>query len=124
MSPRKQLVETYFEGFRRSDHETILACLTDDVVWDLPGFKHLVGKDAFDGEIENDAFEGSPSLDLDRLIEERDTVVALGSGSARRKDGEAFRFAFSDVFTFRGERICRVESYLVPLTEPAPAAAS
>jgi ketosteroid isomerase-like protein len=124
MSPRKRLVETYFEGFRRSNHEAILACLTDDVVWDLPGFKHLEGKDAFDGEIENDAFEGSPSLDLDRLIEEGDIVVALGSGRARRKDGEAFRFAYSDVFTFRGELICRVESYLVPLTEPAPAAAS
>jgi ketosteroid isomerase-like protein len=40
MSPRKHLVETYFEGFRQSNHETILACLTDDVVWDLPGFKH------------------------------------------------------------------------------------
>ena len=124
MSPRKHLVETYFEGFRRSNHDTILACLTDDVVWDLPGFKHLEGKDAFDGEIENDAFKGSPSLDLDRLIEERDTVVALGSGRGRRKDGEAFRFSFSDVFTFRGDLICRVESYLVPTTEPSPASAS
>jgi uncharacterized protein len=119
MSPRKQLVETYFEGFRQSNHETILACLTDDVVWDLPGFKHLEGKVAFDGEIENDAFEGRPSLDVDRLIEERDTVVALGIGGGRRKGGDAFRFAFSDVFTFRGELICRVESYLVPLAEAA-----
>jgi uncharacterized protein len=124
MSPRKQLVETYFEGFRRSDHDAILACLTDDVIWDLPGFKHLEGKDAFDGEIENEAFEGSPSLDLDRLIEEKDTVVALGSGRGRTKGGEVFRFAFSDVFTFNGDLICRVESYLVPLTEPVPSSAS
>jgi uncharacterized protein len=113
----KHVVETYFDGFRRSDHGAILACLTDDVVWDLPGFKHLEGKEAFDGEIENDAFEGSPSLQLDRLIEEGDTIVALGSGCARRRDGEEFRFAFSDVFTFRRELICRVESYLVPLSD-------
>jgi uncharacterized protein len=124
MSPRKQLIEAYFEGFRRSDHEAVLACLTEDVVWDLPGFKHLEGKEAFDGEIENEAFEGSPSLDVDRLIEELDTVVALGIGRGRRKDGQDFRFAFSTVFTFRGELICRVESYLVPLTEPAAASAS
>jgi ketosteroid isomerase-like protein len=51
-------------------------------------------------------------------------VVALGTGGGRTKDGEPFRFAFSDVFTFRGELICRVESYLVPLTEPAPASAA
>ena len=53
-TPRKRLVEAYFDGFRRSDHDQILACLTDDVVWDLPGFKHLTGKAAFDGEIENE----------------------------------------------------------------------
>jgi len=37
VSARKEVVETYLEGFRRSDHEQILACLTDDVAWDLPG---------------------------------------------------------------------------------------
>ena len=46
MSPRKDVVEAYFEGFRRSDHHQILAYLTDDVVWDLPGFKHLTSKNA------------------------------------------------------------------------------
>jgi uncharacterized protein len=119
MSERKQVVERYFEGFRRGDHEMVLGCLTDDVVWDLPGFKHLEGKEAFDGEIENDAFEGRPSLEVDRLVEEGDTVVALGGGRARRRDGVDFRFAYADVFTFRGDAVCRVESYLVPLS-PAP----
>jgi hypothetical protein len=37
---RKTAVETCFEGFRRSDHAMILALLTEDAVWDLPGFKH------------------------------------------------------------------------------------
>jgi ketosteroid isomerase-like protein len=115
VSERKQVVERYFEGFRRGDHEMVLACLTDDVVWDLPGFKHLEGKKAFDGEIENDAFEGRPTLEVDRLVEEGDTVVALGGGQARRRDGADFRFAYADVFTFRGPAVCRVESYLVPL---------
>jgi ketosteroid isomerase-like protein len=120
VSPRKHVVERYFEGFRRSDHETVLACLTDDVVWDLPGSKHLEGKERFDGEIENEAFEGRPALDVDRLIEERDTVVAIGTGRSRRKGGEDFRFAFGDVFTFRGDLISKVESYVVPLTVSAP----
>jgi hypothetical protein len=38
----------------------ILSCLTDDVVWVLHGDKTLAGKAAFDAEIENEAFEGSP----------------------------------------------------------------
>ena len=115
MSPRKETVEAYFEGFRRSDHQQILACLTDDVVWDLPRFKHLTGKDAFDREIENPDFVGSPALVVDRLVEESDTVVAIGTGKTTHKSGEVFQFAFCDVFTFAGDKMCRVESYVVPL---------
>ncbi len=115
MSPRKVVVERYFDGFSRSDHGQILACLTDHVVWDLPGFAHLTGKEAFDGEIENDEFTGSPRLTVDRLVEQDDVVVAKGHGETTHKSGAVRRFAFCDVFTFAGDRICRVESYLVPL---------
>jgi ketosteroid isomerase-like protein len=115
VSARKTVVGTYFDGFRTSNHRQILSCLTDDVVWDLPGYRHLVGKDAFDDEIENDEFVGSPSLTVDRLIEEADTVVAIGSGETRRMNGELNHFAFCDVFTFADDGIRRVESYLVPL---------
>ena len=115
MSARKHAVERYFDGFRASDHGVILDLLTDDVVWDLPGFKHLVGKAAFDGEIENEAFSGSPTLELDRLVEEGDTVVAIGTGHGTFRAGETHRFAYCDVFTFAGPLIRRVESYVVPL---------
>ncbi|MGH8435156.1 MAG: hypothetical protein ACRERX_11890, partial [Pseudomonas sp.] len=47
-----------------SDHAQILSCLTDDVEWEMPGAFHLVGKDAFDNEIENDAFVGSPTITI------------------------------------------------------------
>jgi ketosteroid isomerase-like protein len=116
VSARKKIVEAYFEGFRRSDHEAILGLLTEDVAWDLPGFRHLTGKEAFDGEIENEAFSGSPTLHVERLIEEGDTVVAIGDGAGTFKNGDVHRFAYCDVFTFSADRIQRVESYLVPLT--------
>ena len=112
---RKDAVHAYFEGFRRSDHAAILGLLTEDVVWDLPGFRHLEGKEAFDGEIENPDFEGRPILVIDRLVEENDTVVAIGTGEGRHRVNGPFRFAYCDVFTFRGELIAKVESYLVPL---------
>ena len=115
MSTRKEAVERYFEGFRRSDHAGILALLTDDVVWDLPGFRHLEGKEAFDDEIENPDFEGSPKLTVDRLIEEGDAVVAIGTGEGRHKVNGPFRFAYCDVFTFKEKLIANVASYLVPL---------
>lgn len=116
MSQQKAVVETYMEGFRRSDHELILSCVTDDVVWELYGYTTLTGKDAFDNEIENPEFVGSPELTIDRLIEEGNTVVALGMGKVARRSGEPLDFLFSDVFTFTGDKISRLETYQVNLT--------
>jgi ketosteroid isomerase-like protein len=110
-------VETHFDGFRRSDHEQILTCLTDDVIWYLPGYTLLAGKRGFDSEIENENFVGSPMLTVDRFIEAADTVVATGNGEAKQKTGEVHRFAFCDVFTFAGDLIARVESYVVPVEQ-------
>lgn len=112
---RKELVEAYFDGFRRSDHDAILDLLTDDVVWDLYGHRRLEGKEAFDGEIENEAFTGPPKLTVDHLVEEGPTVVSLGNGEGTTADGEVFRFAFCTVLSFEGEKISRVQSYVVPV---------
>jgi uncharacterized protein len=116
VTARTTVVERYLDGFRRSDHRQVLDCLTDDVVWDLPGHAHLEGKEAFDREIENPDFEGSPRLTVDRLLEGADTVVAIGEGEGHHRTGGPLRFAFCTVFTFTGEAIRRVESFVVPLT--------
>jgi ketosteroid isomerase-like protein len=116
MSTRKAVVDSYMEGFRQSDHARILACLTDDVVWDILGYRHLEGKEAFDGEIEGGEPNGSPILDVDRVVEEGETVVVLGEGRAALASGATRRFAFCTVFTFAGDLIRHVESYVVPLS--------
>jgi ketosteroid isomerase-like protein len=111
MSAYKAIIEKYIEGFRRSDHAQILSCLSDDIVWVLHGYKTLKGKDAFDAEIENEGFAGNPALTIDRMIEEGDSVVATGSGSVTKRGGERVQFKFSEVFTFSGDAISRIETY-------------
>jgi ketosteroid isomerase-like protein len=115
MSSRKRAVDSYFDGFRTSDHEAILALLSDDVVWVIHGHGRTEGKAAFDREIENHAFEGSPKLTVQSLIEEGDTVVAPHLGEGRLRGGDAFRFVGVTVFGFDGELISHVESYIVPI---------
>lgn len=85
MTENKKTVDRYMEAFRRTDHAQILSCLTDDVEWLIPGAFHARGKEAFDKEIENDAFTGHPAITVDRLTEENDVVVAEGSVRAQRK---------------------------------------
>lgn len=117
MSARKATVEHYIEGFRRSDHEAILSCLTDKVRWDMPGFFHLQGKEAFDAAIENDAGAASPTITIDRLFEDGDAVVAVGAVTAPMKDGTTLDAVFCDVFTFVEDKIDRLETFQVTLSE-------
>ena len=114
-SEHEQTVHRYLDGFRSSDHETILGCLTDDVVWQIHGVRTTRGKAEFDDEMENPAFEGSPVLHVDRTIEAGDVVVVTGVGTGHHRETGRFRFAYNDIFTFRGELIAQVDSYLVPL---------
>jgi len=115
MTPNQQTVERYMEAFRRSDHEAVLACLTDDVEWVIPGAFHGIGKEAFDREIENDAFQGKPVIELTRSVEENDVVVSEGSVQSRLRGGAPFRAVFCDVFEMRGGLIRKLTSYVVPL---------
>ena len=113
MTENKITVERYLDGFNKSDHQQILSCLTDDVEWEMPGAFHLVGKESFDKEIENDAFVGSPVITTTRIVEEEDVVVVEGKVMARKRGGGILNAVFCDVFEMKEAKINRLISYLV-----------
>lgn len=113
MTENKRTVERYMDGFRTSDHQQVLSCLTDDVEWEIPGFFHVKGKEAFDQQIENDAFIGRPAITTTRMTEENDVVVAEGTVRTERREGGFLDLVFCDVFTMQGGRIKRLVSYLI-----------
>ncbi|WP_353185257.1 nuclear transport factor 2 family protein [Parapedobacter lycopersici] len=113
ISRNKQVVMDYMDGFNAGDHQRILACLTDDVIWEMPGVYLHSGKAAFDKEIENDAFEGRPTIQVTRLVEESDVVVAEGTVQGKRKGGDSFNAVFCDVFHMHDGKIKRLTSYLM-----------
>ena len=117
MSPNKELVRRYIDGFTKSDHEQILSCLTEDIEWTVFGAFRLQGKEAYDNEIENPAFTGSPQIRIDRMVEEGDVVMAEMTLEARRATGEQMRAAMSEVFVMRDGAITERRAYVVELRE-------
>ena len=113
MTENKKTVEKYIEGFRATDHEKILSCLADDVKWEMPGFFSLTGKEAFDKEIENDLFIGSPVIQISRMVEENNVVVAEGSVQSKKKDGGLLDAVFCDVFEMEDGKIKKLTTYLM-----------
>ncbi|MFT3749090.1 MAG: nuclear transport factor 2 family protein [Agriterribacter sp.] len=112
-SRNKKTVSDYMDGFNAGDHQKILSCLTDDVVWEMPGVYFHSGKAAFDKEIENDAFEGKPAIAVTHLVEEKDIVVAEGTVQGKRKGGAVFNAVFCDVFHMHNGKIKKLSSYLM-----------
>jgi len=113
MSKNKTTVMKYMDGFNASDHAKILSCLTEDVIWELPGAYLHKGKAAFDKEIENDAFTGKPVIKVSRLTEENNVVIAEGTVIATKKDGTKLNLVFCDVFEMENSLIKKLTSYLM-----------
>jgi len=113
MTENKKIVQKYMDGFNKSNHEQILSCLTEDVEWILPGVFHLKGKEGFDREIENPAFEGRPNIVITRMAEENDVVIAEGTVRAKKKDAEYINLVFCDVFEMKEGLIKQLTSYLM-----------
>lgn len=93
----------------------ILECLTDDVVWIMPGVYEHKGKEAFDKEIENENFVGSPTIQIKRLTEGNDVVITEGAVQGKMKNGNKLDAVFCDVFEMSGGKIRSLTSYLMSL---------
>ena len=119
MSENTDTVERYLDGFRRGDHAQILSCLTDDIEWTVFGAFHLTGKQAYDEAIEGPGFTGPPRLDVVRMVEQDDVVMAELTGEATRESGEVMRMSMAEVFVLRDGKIAERRAWVVPLTESA-----
>ncbi len=112
MSNNKQTIERYIDGFNKLDHTQILDCLTDDVEWIMPSHFHHIGKEAFDKEIENPAFSGTPVISITRMTEQNDVVIAEGKVLAQTANGEKLPLVFCDVFEMRNGKIQKLIGYI------------
>src|SRR6187551_3658947 len=99
MSLNIETVNRYLDGFRKNDHAQILSCLTDDIEWTVYGAFHLKGKEAYDAAIDGGPeFINPPTLNVVRMIEQGDTVMAELTGSVRRSAGGEMRMSMAEVF--------------------------
>jgi ketosteroid isomerase-like protein len=117
VSVNKQTVETYLSGFRALDRERILGCLTDDIRWTVFGAYRVEGKAAYAEHITEPGFSSPPTLEVVRMVEEGDTVMAELAGEVRADDGTVVRMVMAEVFVLRDGLICERRAFVIPLHE-------
>ena len=118
MSRNIETVNTYLEGFRKNDHAQILSCLTDDIRWTVFGAFRLTGKAAYDKAIDGaPEFIGPPELEVVRMVEQDDVVMAELTGSVRRAAGGEMRMSMAEVFVMRDGKIAERRAWVIALQE-------
>jgi len=118
MSRNKDTVNKYLEGFRRNDHAMILSCLTDDIKWTVYGAFQLQGKDAYDKAIDGaPMFIDPPHLEVVRMVEEGDTVMAELNGVVKKAAGGEMRLSMGELFLMRDGKIAERRAWVIPLNE-------
>jgi ketosteroid isomerase-like protein len=118
MSQNVKTVNMYLDGFRKNDHAQILSCLTDDIEWTVFGAFHLAGKDAYDKAIDGaPEFIDPPELDVVRMVEQGDVVMAELTGRVRRAAGGEMRMSMAEVFVMRHGKIAERRAWVIVLDE-------
>ena len=118
MSQNTDTVTTYLDGFRKNDHEQILSCLTDDIQWTVFGAFRLTGKDAYDKAIDGAPdFIDPPTLEVVRMVEQDDVVMAELTGVAKRAAGGEMRMSMAEVFVLRDGKIAERRAWVIVLNE-------
>jgi uncharacterized protein len=104
-----ELVRRGYEAFAAGDGETVMSLADDDIEWVQPGQSAVSGtfhgKLEFGEQLQRLAAKGI-TVEVERLIAEGDTVVAL---TEVRVGGETSHDA--DVFTIRNGKILRAQMY-------------
>jgi ketosteroid isomerase-like protein len=118
MSRNTDTVTTYLDGFRKNDHEQILSCLTDDITWTVFGAFRLTGKEAYDRAIDGaPEFIDPPRLEVVRMVEQGDVVMAELTGTAERAAGGEMRMSMAEVFVMRDGKIAERRAWVTVLQE-------
>ena len=114
---RRNLLERLFSAFNRHDGASVMACMTDDVVFFAAGGPNICGRKISGTDDVRKAFENvwteMPDVAWDCTRHEvfGDHGLSEWIFRATTKSGERFEVEGCDLFTFRDERICQKSAF-------------
>jgi uncharacterized protein len=110
-------VQRMYDAFNRGDIDTVLANMTDDITWYMPGPAPFAGHRCGRDEVRNFFAEAARAtqmdqFDMDELLADGDKVVALGRQRATvRETGRHFEVRWAHVYTIRAGKVAACEIY-------------
>lgn len=104
----------------RMDRPAVLSCLTDDVEWSIvTAGERMRGKEEFERNIGDPATMGDVRIEIARMTEENEVVVAEGTVHVSPKQGDPATYQFCDVFELEGAKVKRLTTFTAQVKGPS-----
>ena len=112
---KKETVQKIIDSFSSTDKEAFMAFCTEDVRWAMVGMFDKTGKEAIRElmKADQDMPQDPPDIRMGNFITEGDKVVSTGTMTMKNKKGDPIDYSFCDIYTFEGEKVKEMESYVV-----------
>lgn len=108
----KDILQRANAAMTRGDYEGFLTHCTDDTRWTFVGERILDGKPAVRAYIQA-TYKEPPRFDVERMIEDGDSVAALGHITLKDDAGKDVRSAYCDVWRVRDGRLASLQAFVV-----------
>jgi uncharacterized protein len=100
----------------KGDYEGFLMHCAEDTEWTFVGDRMLKGKEAVRQWMATTYIE-PPKFNLEQLISDRDTVIALGTITLKDDEGQIALHSYCDVWTFRDGKISELKAFVIASPE-------
>jgi uncharacterized protein len=109
----KDVVKRINACFEAGDHDGVIGCLADDIVWDVPPHFTARGKDEFRSFITSLEADGPPVIELRNMVAAGDDVAVEGYVENKFKNGGVFKARFHNAYVLRNGKIVKMTSYVI-----------
>ncbi len=110
----QQVIRNINKAFELGDHDAIIACLANDIVWEVPPHFTARGKREFRSFITNPTADGPPVIELRDFTAEGNRVTVEGYVENKFVGGGVFKARFHNAYVLRDGLVVKMTSYVVP----------
>ncbi|MEM0140077.1 MAG: nuclear transport factor 2 family protein [Ferroplasma sp.] len=107
----EKLVKSYYTAVDSNDLKTLFSVFDDNIVYERPGYKPLVGMDNFKKFYEENRIIKEGHHTITNIIVHEPFVIVEGEFSGILKDNSKSATKFVDVYTFKNGKAIKRHTY-------------
>jgi ketosteroid isomerase-like protein len=109
----RKIIQEVLEAFDKSDVDTILSFLSEDVTWNMVGDQVITGKEGMRDFFAANGGTQMVSSTKEHIIVDGNNVSVNGEVTCKTKDGDVFDMYYCDLYELDNGLIKNMASYII-----------